>query len=186
MLLYLKLASDQRNYVRVEDAASGSGTLPDLRRIRDVISKLRLASTKLDVEKVEAEKAFRKAVRNIPRGRVGHPIIRRVKNWIKRYLAIGTPLPERGEAELQFPALHILSTMWDTTEQSLCEGSRCDLIRAAIRVKKVNQKLSLFERGFISEEGVKDREWYRHLGVAPGKYLGESRSGLGRNAYSMC
>ncbi|KAF8551485.1 Zn-dependent exopeptidase [Imleria badia] len=156
----------------VEDAASGIATLPNLRRIRDAISKLQLASTNLDVEKVKAEKAFRKAIRNLPRGRVGHPIVRRLKNWIKRYLAIGTQLPKRDDAELQFPALHMLSTVRDVTEQNLCEGPLCDLITAAIRVKKVNQKLSLFERGFISEEGVKDREWYRHLGVAPGKYLG--------------
>lgn len=47
------------------------------------------------------------------------------------------------------------------------------LIKAAKRVRKVNQKLVTFERGFISEEGIKDREWYRHLGVAPGKWLGE-------------
>lgn len=36
----------------------------------------------------------------------------------------------------------------------------------------VNKKLIAFERGFISEDGIKDREWYRHLGVAPGKWLG--------------
>ncbi|KAH8113339.1 Zn-dependent exopeptidase [Phellopilus nigrolimitatus] len=46
------------------------------------------------------------------------------------------------------------------------------LIAAAKRVQEANKKLVAFERGFISEEGVKDREWYRHLGVAPGKWLG--------------
>ncbi|EPQ59121.1 Zn-dependent exopeptidase [Gloeophyllum trabeum ATCC 11539] len=45
-------------------------------------------------------------------------------------------------------------------------------IQAAKRIQKINKKLSSFERGFISEEGIKDREWYRHLGVAPGKWLG--------------
>jgi hypothetical protein len=43
------------------------------------------------------------------------------------------------------------------------------------RVKKINAALVAFERGFISEAGIKDREWYRHLGVAPGKWLGEFR-----------
>jgi N-acetylated-alpha-linked acidic dipeptidase len=47
-------------------------------------------------------------------------------------------------------------------------------IKAVKRVKTINQKLIAFERGFISEEGIPDREWYRHLGVAPGKWLGES------------
>ncbi|KAJ3576237.1 hypothetical protein NP233_g571 [Leucocoprinus birnbaumii] len=46
------------------------------------------------------------------------------------------------------------------------------LIRAIRRVRVVNDKLRSFERGFISEDGIKDREWFRHLGVAPGKWLG--------------
>jgi len=43
---------------------------------------------------------------------------------------------------------------------------------AVKRVRAVNQKLVAFERGFIHPDGIKDREWYRHLGVAPGKWLG--------------
>lgn len=50
------------------------------------------------------------------------------------------------------------------------------LRRAIKRVQNVNEKLSTFEAGFISEKGIKDREWYRHLGVAPGKWLGWVRS----------
>ncbi|KAH9179540.1 Zn-dependent exopeptidase [Lactarius sanguifluus] len=46
------------------------------------------------------------------------------------------------------------------------------LIAAAKAIRKINQKLASFERGFIHEDGIKDREWYRHLGVAPGKWLG--------------
>ncbi|KAI0268104.1 hypothetical protein BC834DRAFT_952323 [Gloeopeniophorella convolvens] len=45
-------------------------------------------------------------------------------------------------------------------------------IKAVKAVRKINQKLASFERGFIHEDGIKDREWYRHLGVAPGKWLG--------------
>ena len=44
--------------------------------------------------------------------------------------------------------------------------------KAVARVKAANLKLATFERGFISEEGIKEREWYKHLGVAPGKWLG--------------
>jgi N-acetylated-alpha-linked acidic dipeptidase len=47
-------------------------------------------------------------------------------------------------------------------------------LKAVKRVRAVNQKLIAFERGFISEDGIKDREWYRHLAVAPGKWLGEA------------
>ena len=40
------------------------------------------------------------------------------------------------------------------------------------RIQAVNAKSSAFERGLISAEGIKDREWYKHLAVAPGKWLG--------------
>lgn len=46
------------------------------------------------------------------------------------------------------------------------------LKEAVNRIRRINKLLSSFERGFISEGGIKDREWYRHLGVAPGKWLG--------------
>jgi N-acetylated-alpha-linked acidic dipeptidase len=48
------------------------------------------------------------------------------------------------------------------------------LIKAAKAVRKINKKLASFEHGFIHEGGIKDREWYKHLGVAPGKWLGEA------------
>lgn len=47
-----------------------------------------------------------------------------------------------------------------------------EVVCAAKHIRDVNKRLSKFEQGFISEEGIKDREWYRHLGVAPGKWLG--------------
>lgn len=47
-------------------------------------------------------------------------------------------------------------------------------IKAAKRVQEANTKLAGFEKGFISKEGIKDRAWYKHLGVAPGKWSGES------------
>ena len=51
-------------------------------------------------------------------------------------------------------------------------------MKAIERVQAVNHKLIAFERGFISKEGIKDREWYKHLGVAPGKWLGELKATL--------
>lgn len=39
-------------------------------------------------------------------------------------------------------------------------------------VRKINGKLAGFEGGFIDEAGLPGREWYRHLGVAPGMWLG--------------
>ena len=39
-------------------------------------------------------------------------------------------------------------------------------------IREISLRLARFERGFLSENGIKDREWYRHLGVAPGKWKG--------------
>ena len=47
-----------------------------------------------------------------------------------------------------------------------------DLKKLAKHIQALNAKSSGFERGFISAEGIKDREWYKHLAVAPGKWLG--------------
>ena len=32
--------------------------------------------------------------------------------------------------------------------------------------------LQRFERGFLDARGLPERTWYRHLGVAPGRWLG--------------
>ena len=52
------------------------------------------------------------------------------------------------------------------------------------RIQAVNAKSSAFEKGFISTEGIKDREWYKHLAVAPGKWLGLLNSF--KNVWSFC
>jgi hypothetical protein len=52
------------------------------------------------------------------------------------------------------------------------KGPLQKVFKAAQAVRRVNAKLAGFERGFIHVDGIKDREWFRHLGVAPGKWLG--------------
>lgn len=39
-------------------------------------------------------------------------------------------------------------------------------------IRSINKKLQHFEQGFISEKGLIGREWYKHKGVAPGRWLG--------------
>ncbi|WVQ72430.1 hypothetical protein IAR50_001982 [Cryptococcus sp. DSM 104548] len=39
-------------------------------------------------------------------------------------------------------------------------------------IRVINKKLQHFELDFISENGIKEREWYRHKGTAPGLWLG--------------
>ena len=46
------------------------------------------------------------------------------------------------------------------------------IAKALKELRGINQNVRSFERGFISQNGIKGREWYRHKGVAPGKWLG--------------
>ncbi|KAG1854106.1 Zn-dependent exopeptidase [Suillus tomentosus] len=147
--------------------------LPDLFPLRRAIAKLQDASFELDEEKAAAEKAFHKALKKISRAR-NPRAIRRIIQWIKEHLGISAPEVQ----DLRFGAFKWMSSMTESSfsEAHICEsrgkGPLSDFIQAAKRVRAANQKLMAFERGFISEDGIKDREWYRHLGVAPGKHLG--------------
>jgi N-acetylated-alpha-linked acidic dipeptidase len=85
--------------------------------------------------------------------RIHHVAEKHPDAW-KRLLNANGPLLSSGEGHLRHFPLH-------------------KLIKAAKRISKANKKIIDFERGFISKEGIKDREWYKHLGVAPGKWLGE-------------
>ena len=118
--------------------------------LRKSIKRLQKASQILDIEKTEAEEHFKRLLNKLP-GRKAHeleeadgPI-----DWLVRLIK------------------HLIGL-----------GGRIvpikEFIKAAKRVQRVNEKLAAFEQGFISEGGIKDREWYKHLGVAPGKWLGMS------------
>ena len=123
----------------------------DFSGLRKSIMRLQIASEALDAEKADAELKFRELLDKLPgrktahEGGCGHA--RHLPGWLRRILrkifSHGIPEPVR------------------------------KFIEAAKRVQRANAKLVAFEKGFISEEGIKDREWYRHLGVAPGKWLGE-------------
>ncbi|TRM68157.1 hypothetical protein BD626DRAFT_424829 [Schizophyllum amplum] len=47
-----------------------------------------------------------------------------------------------------------------------------EFLKVMKEIKAVNAKLVGFERGFIAPEGLKDREWYQHLLVSPGRWTG--------------
>ncbi|SCV74507.1 BQ2448_7536 [Microbotryum intermedium] len=40
------------------------------------------------------------------------------------------------------------------------------------RVRSINQRRRTFEQGFLDPKGLKGREWYKNLVVAPGRHLG--------------
>ena len=39
-------------------------------------------------------------------------------------------------------------------------------------LRSINKKKQIFESGFISKEGLRDREWFKHKGTGPGLWLG--------------
>ena len=163
---------------RVEAAAS-SAEVPDFTALRKAIKKVQLASFDLDREKQKAEKDFMKILRQL---RSGHHdkftkfrhLLRFVARWIKGIF--GTDPPKHhfvneveAQAWVEYPELD----MKNYAGPHHYHVPLKKLIKAAKRVSSANRKLISFERGFISEDGIKEREWYRHLGVAPGKWLGE-------------
>ncbi|KAJ3919944.1 hypothetical protein F5877DRAFT_39116, partial [Lentinula edodes] len=129
--------------------------------LRQYIAQLQDISILLDIEKQEAEKHFKELLDQMPSfpsstfivttGGARRTFVYRFKEWVKRLFGVQCP---RDTFLLPLPPPIL------------------EFIRAAKRVSRANRKLFLFERGFIDEGGIKDREWYRHLGVAPGKWLG--------------
>ncbi|KDR83893.1 hypothetical protein GALMADRAFT_236364 [Galerina marginata CBS 339.88] len=166
--------------------------------LRKSIQYLQQTSLKLDEEKAEAEEDFKRLLKRMrfpgrrgvrcTRRRTG--FLRRTADWVKGVFGVHPPT----DAELQLLSLRsadsweeyleyttevdeeILRELDDpTVAVQIGKGLPFPIrkfIKAAKRVARANQKLIAFERGFISEDGIKDREWYRHLGVAPGKWLG--------------
>ena len=146
----------------------------------------------MDVEKVGAEVHLKKlldeirrhGVRKGPRrGNAVWESIRAVVGWM---FGFHPHRPHDGESPLDNEFSDYLGNLNKDESEILDDGHPlppephtignvpCGKLKAAVkRVQRVNKLLSSFERGFISEGGIKDREWYRHLGVAPGKWLGE-------------
>jgi N-acetylated-alpha-linked acidic dipeptidase len=166
--------------------------------LRKAIKGVQEASSKLDAEKYEAEENFKKLLKRMRfpfprRDGVRHRgrrtgVLRRAADWVKG--VFGVPPPTDAEIQrlsirsadsweeyLEYASIAAQETPLE--EEADVEGDKYGLpfpirefIKAAKRVGRANRKLKAFERGFISEGGIKDREWYKHLGVAPGKWLG--------------
>lgn len=166
--------------------------------LRESIRSLQDASLKLDNEKFEAEEDFKKLLKRMRfpgRGdrRVGRRtgLLRHAADWIKSLFGVPPPTDEEIQllslrsADSWEEYLEYVARFGDEHSDTLrgedigLDGMRLPgfpirrFIKAAKRVQQANQKLIRFERGFISKDGIKDREWYKHLGVAPGKWLGK-------------
>lgn len=103
--------------------------------------------------------------------------------------AVAADLPAKERASLDLPALDRaiesvqLATASLDIEATLVLGEIDRLHRsfppnlpklkqALLKVRSINKRLQHFESGFIDEEGLDGREWYRSLVVSPGRYLG--------------
>jgi N-acetylated-alpha-linked acidic dipeptidase len=112
--------------------------------------------------------------------------VRKLKDWVKGIFGVPSATVTAaswdiskifGDDTWESILEHVYPTTGEADYESLppwLPGPVKKFIKAARRLGRCNKRLIAFERGFISEEGIKDREWYRHLGVAPGKWLGMS------------
>ncbi|KAJ7752743.1 Zn-dependent exopeptidase [Mycena maculata] len=156
-------------------------TAIDFSKLRHSIKELTAASIELDEEKIAAEEDFKRLLSQLPHFPRRHPWRRgfgpHLAKWIKRVLGVAPHRSHR--AGLHIPAAweEYLDAQFGGPEDA--GGPHLPrvppifkFIKAAKRVTKVNKKIAAFERGFLSEEGIKGREWYKHMGVAPGRWLG--------------
>ncbi|KAG5648992.1 hypothetical protein DXG03_000341 [Asterophora parasitica] len=163
-----------------------SFVVPNFKKLQKAITEVQRASLNLDKEKYKAEKDLKRAFRKLrPRHRglchKSHRFARRAADWVKKLFGI-EPHDYQPVSTFGTDAwAHLLDFDGDEIRESAAilahPGHRHadkikKLIKAAKRVYNANKKIIAFERGFISEGGIKDREWYKHLGVAPGKWLG--------------
>jgi N-acetylated-alpha-linked acidic dipeptidase len=185
---------------RVEGLAAASSANVNFTPLRAAIRSLQFASLKLDAEKYVAERVLRFHLRKWrkhqrkDKRKDGYPkrLIRRLKDLFTEEsndVAESTPQFADGKHQLGLGSspefglgndheVDIVAQNWPRLplphkpRHPHCPPPK--LIKALKVVRKINQKLVSFERGFIHEAGIKDREWYRHLGVAPGKWLGKT------------
>lgn len=174
-----------RETYRVEKIASETSIKPDFSALRKAINNLQSASADLDEEKEEAEEEFKDLLHQLPGRHCPPRKFQRIAEWIKRLFGVhphhDTHYPKHGFwMDVAFGNTKLKG---DPRGPDLVRKHNSrhhepgvpvrKLMKAAKRVRNANHKLAAFERGFISEGGIKDRVWYKHLGVAPGLWLGE-------------
>jgi len=173
----------------VENLAEESALSVNFAPLRTSIKKLQDASAKLDLEKSHAERRLKRILRHWQWWRKHHPGHRhhsKVSRFFhKCKVMLGLKTVEFAKPPVRDESVTVSRHAAQLDEHGLphlphklpwhklpWHRPRKALARAIKAVRKVNKKLATFEQGFIHDAGIKDREWYRHLGVAPGKWLG--------------
>ncbi|KAG8697965.1 hypothetical protein FRC08_006209 [Ceratobasidium sp. 394] len=134
---------------------------PDLTELDHAIKKVQRASRVLDERKEQAtmdlEAVLAKAATQLERGQhVGEcDALAGSRSWSLKY-GLGT----------------LFSQVLFWWQPFVGRSVSCELIDVRREIKSINKILSTFEQGFLAEDGIPGREWYRHLGVAPGRWLG--------------
>ena len=166
-------------FVSVEAIASENLIDVQFKSLRESIHALQRASAALDEEKHKVAKDLRKAIKNLKKHK---KVLKKVYCRIKKLFGRKCSCPHKEKSPM---------SIGDQEESSMILGlavhagykARSNLLphpgkaikylkKLSKRIQAVNAKSSAFERGFISVEGIKDREWYKHLAVAPEKWLG--------------
>jgi N-acetylated-alpha-linked acidic dipeptidase len=148
--------------------------------LRESIQALQQVSIALDEEKHQIAKDLRKVIKNLKRRKKFlKKIYCRIKklfgrkcSWAHKKKSLPMTIEDQEEGAMILGlAIH---AGYDARSKLLPHSGKAvnQLRRLGRRIQAVNAKSSAFERGFISAEGIKDREWYKHLAVAPGKWLG--------------
>jgi N-acetylated-alpha-linked acidic dipeptidase len=182
----------------VEGLAAASLATVNFAPLRAAIRSLQFASLNLDAEKFAAERVLRGQLRKLRKHQRKHKgkdgclkrFTRRLKGLFTEEgndVAASTLKSANGNPRLRLGRapdfgndheVDVENRSWPRFPLPRRPKNPHRLpqkfIKALEAVRKINQKLASFERGFIHEDGIKDREWYRHLGVAPGKWLGKT------------
>ncbi|KAF9484743.1 Zn-dependent exopeptidase [Pholiota conissans] len=185
-------AFEVESYLRtVEQLASEFSIDIDFNALGKSINALQIASVALDEEKTKAQRDLRKLAK---KWKKKHSKLQRFKRRLRRALChIKNGLGRKCDCSHKDPGSVDSVAAWEVDDataigmlmheigdgelnvQSFEQHPKFPIDKLKKIVKRIqvaNHKAGAIERGFISEEGIKDREWYRHLAVAPGKWLG--------------
>lgn len=93
----------------------------------------------------------------------------------------GTPSPRPTTWESSMDEIALAKETTQSNRPRMPRRKWRKLVKVIKEIREINIKLRDFESGFISEDGIKDREWYKHKGTSPGKWLG-----YGATTVSFC